>query len=140
MPLKNKNFIGQTRVKKQLATQSVFYGGMAEDSSDIYKHNKRTMDGRRQSDLNLKMMLHNPSEISLGGKDGFNNRVGETTVHSRKSQLMRRTRQSTKHSNDDSTIINLQYHGRNSGCSLEPTDAGVNCATTNTISINEAQQ
>lgn len=46
---------------------------------------------------------------------------------------MRRTRQSTKLSNDDSTIVNLQHAGRYSG-TLEPNELGINTISMNSVS------
>ena len=95
MPLRShsRKMLGQTRVKKQLATQSVFYGGV--DNGDLQQQQDR-QHFRKQSLGSSSFLMHNPSEVSLG-KGSL--RMGETTVNSKVS-VLRRTRQSTKLSQD----------------------------------------
>ena len=115
VPLKYGKILGQgqTRVKKQLATQSIFYGGIENDFQIGNQKQKR-------NNLDQEFLMHNPSEVSLG-KDSQHFR--DTTINSKVS-LLRQTRQSTRLSQDS-----IGQHRPNS--SIEKNEA--NSSTLNTI-------
>lgn len=114
LTLLSQKMIGQTRVKKQLATQSVFYGGI--ESVDMQQSKDRRAF-RKQSG-STSIMMHNPSEVSLG-KGSL--RMGQTTVNNSKVSLLRRTRQSTRQSHES-----IGNHRPNSSIEDIPNDNMMN--------------